>query len=160
MFMNKITKILLLTCILSLFLVCIISAYSPIKFLHEQTFRENEVKEKLILIRNAEKKYIEKNGYYCGSFKEMINMGYLKAQTQYIPYSQGKTFSLSTSSQFLKSGKQIPLMECSAMFSDYLKGLDNNKIKEITEKANSSGKYPGLKFGDITIFNDNAGNWE
>ena len=51
-------------------------------------------------------------------------------------------------------------MECGATYNTYLQGLDENSIREITEEANERGEYPGMKFGDITTPNDNAGNWE
>lgn len=51
-------------------------------------------------------------------------------------------------------------MECSAAYDDYLKGLDKNSIDNLTQAANESGRFPGLKFGDTTQPNDNAGNWE
>ena len=50
-------------------------------------------------------------------------------------------------------------MECGAAYEDFLDGLDENAIQEITEQANYSGEYPGLKIGDITTDNNNAGNW-
>lgn len=47
-----------------------------------------------------------------------------------------------------------------AAYDDYLKGLDKNSIDNLTQAANESGRFPGLKFGDTTQPNDNAGNWE
>ena len=51
-------------------------------------------------------------------------------------------------------------MECYAGYDDYLSGLDAGSIANLTEEANNAGRYPGLKIGDITTPNDNAGNWE
>ena len=53
-----------------------------------------------------------------------------------------------------------PLMECGAPYESYLNGLDENLIRELTEKADEKGEYPGLRIGDTTTPNDNAGNWE
>jgi hypothetical protein len=156
---NKI-NIILAVCVLALVLICIASVCAPIRFSHERKERETAVKESLIAIRQAEKKYLEKNGCYCGSFDELVRKGYLDKKTQYIPFSNNKKFELLVSSQIMRSGKQVPLIECGASYSDYLDGLDKNKISELTENADASGIYPGLKFGDITTFNDNAGNWE
>ena len=71
----------------------------------------------------------------------------------------GKKFSLAATTIVSKSGKQIPLMECGAAYEDFLDGLDENAIQELTEQANYAGEYPGLKIGDITTDNNNAGNW-
>ena len=58
-----------------------------------------------------------------------------------------------------KNGKQIPLMECSTTYEEYLNGLNEEAIQEETNKALMAGLFPGLKIGDITTNNDNAGNW-
>ena len=78
---------------------------------------------------------------------------------QYIPYSDGKKFTLSATTIVSKSGKQIPLMECGASYEDFLNGLDENAVQELIDNAMISGAYPGLKIGDITTDNNNAGNW-
>ena len=44
--------------------------------------------------------------------------------------------------------------------NQHLSGLDENSIANLIEEANNAGRYPGLKIGDITTPNDNAGNWE
>mgnify|MGYP007081609601 CR=1 FL=1 len=77
----------------------------------------------------------------------------------HIPYSDGKKFTLSATTIVSKSGKQIPLMECGASYEDFLNGLDENAVQELIDKAMISGAYPGLKIGDITTDNNNAGNW-
>lgn len=51
-------------------------------------------------------------------------------------------------------------MECGTQYAVYLNGMDEKQIKDITEEANNRGDFPGLKIGDITTPNDNAGNWE
>ena len=50
-------------------------------------------------------------------------------------------------------------MECGAEYGDFLDGLDEESIQEVTDKANYAGEYPGLKIGDITTDNNNAANW-
>lgn len=50
-------------------------------------------------------------------------------------------------------------MECGASYEDFLNGLDENAVQELIDKAMISGAYPGLKIGDITTDNNNAGNW-
>ena len=53
----------------------------------------------------------------------------------------------------------FPLMECGASYEDFLNGLDENAVQELIDNAMISGAYPGLKIGDITTDNNNAGNW-
>ena len=152
-------NLILGACVIIMMLLCILSVSKPIRFQKEMANRESEVKAKLMLIRQAEEKYKARHGVYTGDFATLVKGKYLKKDVQYIPYSDGKKFSLAATTIVGKSGKQIPLMECGAAYADYLDGLDEDAISEVTDKANYAGLYPGLKIGDITTDNNNAGNW-
>ncbi len=141
-------------------LACVASIYSPIRFDNERDVRELAVKRRLVGIRQAEERYRKAHGTYASDFKQLVAGGYLADSLRLIPFSEGKEFSLTVTTQIGKSGRTIPLMECGAMYADYLSGLDENSISNLIEEANEAGKYPGLKIGDITTPNDNAGNWE
>lgn len=122
--------------------------------------RENQVKERLIAIRIAEENYRKVNGTYTADFSTLISKNYLKDSMQYIPFSNGEKFNIQISSQISKAGQQTPLMECSALYHQYLNGMNENSIANLIEEANKSGRFPGLKIGDIETANGNAGNWE
>jgi len=139
---------------------CALSIYTPVRFGKELAKREQAVKERLVKIRFAEEKYRKAHGAYTDDFNTLVKDGYLADSLQYIPFTDGKKFQITVSTQISKSGKHIPLMECYAGYDDYLSGLDAGSIANLTEEANNAGRYPGLKIGDITIPNDNAGNWE
>ena len=140
--------------------VCFLSIYSPIRFQHIRDSRETVVKQRLIRIRTAEEAFRHRTGGYSGNFETLVKGGYLADSLQYIPFAGGKRFELSVSVQLSKSGRQVPLMECSAGYHDYLKGLDANAVSNLIEEANKSGAFPGLRIGDITTPNNNEGNWE
>ena len=146
-------------CAAVLFLLCILSITQPLSFQQEQSAREKAVKERLLLIRSAEEKFRSRHGVYTGDFRTLVRGRYLADSLQYIPYSGGKRFSLAATAVVGKSGKQTPLMECGAAYTDYLYGLNENYIQELEENAANSGRYPGLKIGDLTTDNNNAGNW-
>lgn len=146
-------------CAAMLFALCLLSIYQPLHFQSQQTEREKMVKERLLEIRSAEEKYRARHGVYTGDFSILTKGKYIAKELQYIPYTDSKKFSLAATTIVGKSGKQIPLMECGATYEDYLDGLDENSIQELTEEANNSGNYPGLKIGDLTKDNNNAGNW-
>ncbi|MDO4161097.1 MAG: hypothetical protein Q4D41_11625 [Prevotellaceae bacterium] len=146
--------------VIALIAICIMSVSSPIRFEKQQSIRERAVKERLIKIRYAEEKYRKANGIYTGDFSVLVNSGLLADSLQYIPYTEKKRFDLVATNQIGKSGRNVPLMECGAKYNDYLSGLDKNSISNLIEEANNAGRYPGLKIGDITTPNDNAGNWE
>ncbi len=146
-------------CALTLFVLCLLSVFQPFRFQSEQAKREKAVKEKLLQIRTAEEKYKEKHGVYTGDFSTLVKGRYLAKDAPYIPFSDGKKFSLSATTLVSKSGRQIPLMECGATYEDYLDGLDEDAVQALTDHAALAGRYPGLKIGDLTTDNNNAGNW-
>ena len=146
-------------CVIIMMLLCILSVSQPIRFQKAMASREAEVKEKLMQIRQAEEKYKAKYGVYTGDFPTLVKGCYLPEDAQYIPYADGKKFTLAATVIVGKSGKQIPVMECGAEYESYLDGLDEESIQQKIEEANYAGNYPGLKIGDLTTDNNNAGNW-
>lgn len=144
----------------ALCVVCVLSVYTPIRFDSQQEERSRAVKQRLVQIRNAEEKYRRAHGVYAGDFPTLVSSGLLADSLQYIPYTEGLRFDLTATTVTGKSGRDVPLMECGAKFNDYLAGLDENRIANLIEEANNAGRYPGLKIGDISTPNDNAGNWE
>lgn len=146
-------------CVIVLLVLCTLSISQPLRFLSAKQEREKAVKETLMKIRTAEERYKARHEGYSGDFQTLIKGKYLQESLQYIPYSDGKKFTLSATTIVSKSGKQIPLMECGASYEDFLNGLDENAVQELIDKAMISGAYPGLKIGDITTDNNNAGNW-
>lgn len=144
----------------ALCVVCVMSVYSPMHFDSCQEERERAVKIRLLKIRNAEERYRNRHGVYAADFKTLVGGGFLADSLQYIPYSEGRRFDLTATTVTGKSGRDVPLMECGAKYNDYLIGLDGNRIANLIEAAAESGRYPGLRIGDISKPNDNAGNWE
>lgn len=143
-----------------LLVLCVTSVYRPMRFNDERARRETAVSQRLMEIRNAENAYLARFGTYAGSFSQLAGSGLIADTVRFVPYSGGREFQLTSSVHTGKSGKPVPLVECGATYDTYLNGLDENSIRELTEDANGRGEYPGLKFGDITTPNDNAGNWE
>ena len=94
------------------------------------------------------------------NWQSLVQGGFLADSLQFIPYSEGKRFELSADVKIGKSGRQMPVMECGANYADYLSDLDADQTAGLIEEANNSGRYPGLKIGDILTPNNNAGNWE
>ena len=146
-------------CVIIMMTLCILSVSQPIRFQKAMASRETEVKEKLMQIRQAEEKYKAKHGVYTGDFPTLVKGKFLQEDAQYIPYADGKKFTLAATVIVGKSGKQIPVMECGAGYETFLAGLDEGSIQQKIEEANYAGNYPGLKIGDLTTDNNNAGNW-
>lgn len=79
---------------------------------------------------------------------------------QYIPFSNGEKFELQVATHLTASGVVEYMMQCGASYCQYLKGLDENEIANLTDMMMKEGQYAGLKIGDILTPNNNAGNWE
>ena len=78
---------------------------------------------------------------------------------KYIPFSNGDTVIMTAVIKKV-SGVNVPLFEACMPFDNLLEGMDRQYIINEKAKRNDTGRYPGWKVGDITIPNNNAGNWE
>lgn len=155
------TQLILLTfCVLALALANVLSVGGTMHFNEQREEREQVVKRRLVQIRSAEEAYCRKHGVYTDRLDELVGGGLLADSLRKIPFSGGKSFDVSVSTQISKTGKTIPLLECSASFDDYLKGMDANSVRQLNDEANKAGRFPGLKIGDLDTPNNNAGNWE
>lgn len=150
---------ILAACVLVLAVLCVLSVSQPVRFQREQARREAVVKQRLLQIRQAEEAYRKRHGTYTADMGKLTRGRYLADSLQYIPFAGKKRFQLATTTLVSKTGKHIPLMECSAAYDDYLQGLDYEAIQQLNDRAIGAGNFPGLKIGDITTDNNNAGNW-
>lgn len=140
--------------------LCVAGISAPLTFNEERTAREKDVKKRLIKIRHAEEAFKKANGKYCPALETLVKGGWMADSLRYIPHSNKKEFSLAIGTTMSRAGETIQLMECGAEYADYLEGLDRNSVNAITEEANNSGLFPGLRIGSLTEDNGNAGNWE
>ncbi|MCQ2069147.1 MAG: hypothetical protein MJY68_08680 [Bacteroidaceae bacterium] len=79
---------------------------------------------------------------------------------RYVPFSNGKEFELSTSSDTSKAGVITYSFEAKTLFVNYLGaeseggGLDKQEIINLLEDCDDRGRYRGMKV------DNNSGNWE
>ena len=82
-------------------------------------------------------------------------------QITYIPYSDNQRFEVEVNNDYTTSqGIRIPLFEARAHYDTYLWDLNAQERVNLIDKETKLEHYPGLKVGDITAPNNNAGNWE
>lgn len=60
----------------------------------------------------------------------------------------------------MKVNESAKLVEVSIPYNDLLCDLNQRYVEELIASKEVEGKYPGFKFGNIEIFNGNAGNWD
>ena len=154
------TNHLLTLAILLLALVAYMSVSRPLRFEDQRKERELTVKQRLTAIREAAERYRSDSGRYASRFDQLVDARYLADSLRFIPYSPDEAFTLKTSIQTNPLGEEEPLMECGAEYTQYLRGLPDEEVQALTEKALAQGEYPGLRIGSLTENNHNAGNWE
>ncbi len=79
---------------------------------------------------------------------------------QFIPFSNGKKFSLETGEIETGSKIKVKVFEASALNKDILMGLDKRLIATLNDIRKTNDQFEGLKVGSIVEVNHNAGNWE
>ena len=78
---------------------------------------------------------------------------------RYIPYLNGTSqFELEAKLDTIASGP-AKFFEARTLYTEYLKGLDEQEIINITHTQKQVNKYPGLKVGSMDE-PLTAGNWE
>lgn len=154
------TNHLLGACVALLMLLCAATLAAPFRFEHEREQREHDVEQALVKIRHAQRAYRAFHGVYAPSLDSLVAAGLMSTKDCLIPHSQSKPFQMSTAVATGEQGSTMRLVECSAGYADYLDGLDADRIDQLTRQANDAGQYAGLKIGDLTTDNNNAGNWE
>ena len=154
------TNAVLMAIVCVLLALCVASVYSPIRFEKQRAAREDIVKRRLVLVRKAAEAYRHDHGAYTGRLQALADSGYIADSLLYIPYSGGRRFHLEASAVTTRSGRTVSVMECSATYDEYLRGLDADAVRALAADAGNAGRFPGLKIGDITTPGDNNGNWE
>lgn len=141
--------------------IVVFSVMGPINTQNEIEKREKVVIRHMNVIRNAELRYRQVNGDYCGSIDSLAVAGFIEDSVMYIPFSNGVKFTIKMKSVEVNGkGDRKSFMECYALYDDYLRGLDEDVISEAKQQAAKSGNFPGLRFGNIEQHSDNIGNWE
>lgn len=79
----------------------------------------------------------------------------------YIPYTDKVRFNAEVNDNYSTSqGIHVPLVQITAHYNTYLADLDEQERVNLIDKEEKLYHFPGLKMGDISEPNNNAGNWE
>ena len=93
----------------------------------------------------------------------LFGEGFNPDSLRYIPFAEGDTFHLEVYLTVTRSGTPQYVMECCAPDESFLKNMGRNGDRLIVNRrqlADDMSSYPGLKIGDLSNWNNNAGNWE
>ncbi|MCI6829337.1 MAG: hypothetical protein MR924_08790 [Prevotella sp.] len=158
---KRIINMLLGLVAFALLIAIVASILKPMSFNTTVTQREKVVIERMKIVRTAAARYRQDNDeVFCSSIDSLVIRGYLADSLKYIPFSDGKVFYYETAVIQTKSGDDVSVMECRAYYDDYLQDQPKGYIDDLKNEATNSGRFPGLKFGDLTMASNNTGNWE
>ena len=138
--------------------------------LKKNQFEDNDALYAYIWANDAE---VKKNGLQ-GFRRDTIELNMLEAlykgeynadnidQLVYIPFNEeNKKFELEVNNDYKTSqGIRVPLFEARAPFDSYLGDLNKQELVNLVDREQKLEHYAGLKVGDTTSPNNNAGNWE
>jgi len=139
--------------------LCVASVVRPMRFSQQRAERETVVKQRLKAIGEAQERYRKEKGTYCPTLRELVGGGFLADSLRMIPFADGKEFRLQVSAME-NEGEPMTTMECGALLTDYLTGLDAQETERAARQAEEAGGYPGLRIGDLNRPNYYGGNWE
>lgn len=151
---DRIVNIVLIATTLLMLGLCLSVISGPILFNNKRAEREKVVKERMMRIKEAETRFMEANGRYCGSLDSLVRGGWLADSLRYVPYSDKKEFTLTTTVKTTRTGRPMMQMECGAAYEDYLQGLDDTSLMLLLEDANVSGQYPGMRVNAYEVADD------
>ncbi len=81
---------------------------------------------------------------------------------RYVPFTDNKReFELGAREIKTESEVVVPVFEAKIAFPVFLNDLgQDQEVINLVDKYESTGRYPGLKVGDLEQPNNDAGNWE
>lgn len=122
----------------------------------------------MAIIRKGDMKEIKEKGLenfrrdtiWVNLIDSLYDDDFVADSIPFIPYSGGEKFDIMATIIINKSGTMQNVMQCAATYQQYLKGMNEREIYNLTDFAEKSGRFAGLKIGDLYTANNNAGNWE
>jgi len=97
---------------------------------------------------------------FVSVLESLFGKGFPIDSIQYVPFTDRAKFEMEATMLESKGGIKIPLFEARVRFDVYLQGLDEQEIHNLIDARRSQEKFAGLKVGDVSSPNNNAGNWE
>ena len=78
---------------------------------------------------------------------------------RYIPFSEPQQEFEIEAGYIMRGGMNVPVFEVKAHYNTYLKGLDEQRIRNAAAQRENLDKYPGMKVGSMNEASID-GNWE
>lgn len=151
---ERIHILLLSLCALVLLWVCIGGIVKPLRFEKHVAARETAVMSHLQEIMRAEERYQAVHGRYTAQLGDLVSSGFLTDSVCVIPYTKGELFSLTVDVEKDAAGQPIQTVDCSALYHQYLEGLDSRSVSALTAEAGEEGRFAGLSLSRSSLLKD------
>ena len=97
-------------------------------------------------------------GYIRVADTLFANKKYTIDELSRIPYSEGEMFEIAADT-IERGGVEVFVFEVKAPYTAFMKGMDEQTMRNIIAKSEDLERYPGLKVGSLTEPSTD-GNWE
>lgn len=97
---------------------------------------------------------------YTSVLDSIFDPGFYVDSLQYVPYTDGESFKLEAAVVETGSGVDVEVFEASVLNDVFLRGLDKQLITNYNAEREKITGFPGMRVGNISEPNNNAGNWE
>jgi len=97
---------------------------------------------------------------YTSVLDSIFDPGFHVDSLRYVPYTDNKTFRLEADIVETGSGVDVEVFEASVLNDVFLRGLDKQLITNYNAEREKITGFPGMRVGNISEPNNNAGNWE
>jgi hypothetical protein len=104
--------------------------------------------------------FFRRDTSFVSVLENVFGAGFPIDSIAYIPFGNGARFDMEATMFMTASGIRIPLFEARAPFAVYLEGLDKQEIHNLIDSRRVQERFEGMKVGDVSAPNNNAGNWE
>lgn len=97
---------------------------------------------------------------YTTVLDSIFEEGFPVDSLRYVPYSGDTEFKLEAAIVETGSKVKVEVFEASVLNDIFLKGLDKQLIINYNALREKLTGFPGMRVGNVTEPNNNAGNWE
>ncbi|MCR4561560.1 MAG: hypothetical protein K5685_15945 [Bacteroidales bacterium] len=119
----------------------------------------NKYPRKMAELKAIEAGIVKRDTIEVSCYDSLCGGRYDVAKLKFVPTTNTE-FELGADTLETTSKVKVPVFEAKTPFDVYLSGLDRQEIVNMKDEAQTLGRYPGLKVGSLTEYNNNAGNWE
>jgi hypothetical protein len=97
---------------------------------------------------------------YTSVLDSIFDKGFPVDSLRYVPFCEDTQFELGAASIQTGSMVMVEVFEASVLNNIFLKGLDKQLIINYNALRERITGFPGMRVGNLTEPNNNAGNWE